>query len=78
MSSFTPASDSVVLENGSCILIQGISSAATTPTLSLSSIFYLPYFSLNLLSTSKIVKVLNCTGIFFRRIVYFMSLGRER
>jgi len=49
MSSFTPASNSIVLTDGSRTPIQGIGTAAATPTLLLSFIFYLP-FSMYLIS----------------------------
>ena len=65
MSSFTHASNSVVLADGSRTHIQGIGTAATTPTLPLLSVFYLPHFSFDLLSVIKITKVLNCTVTFF-------------
>ena len=50
MSSFTPTSysKSVELADGSHILIQSIGTAATTPTLPLSYVFYLPRFPYNL------------------------------
>ena len=65
MSSFTLAlsSKSVVLANGSYTLVQGIGIAITTLTLPLS--YLLPHFSFNMLTVSKITKVLNCTVIFF-------------
>ena len=80
MSSFTPVlySKIVVLADGSCTLIQGIDTATTTPTLSLSFVFYLPRFPFNLLSVSKITKVLNCTVIFFPTHYVFQELKKER
>jgi len=50
MLSFIYASNSVVLADGSRILIQGSGTVTTTPTLSLSSVFYLSCFFINLLS----------------------------
>ena len=65
----------VILTDGSRTPIQAIGIATTTPTLSLSYIFYLPYFSFNLLSVSKITKVLNYTVTFFSTHCVFQELG---
>ena len=75
---FTPVSNSVVLADGSRRLIQGIDTATTTLTLLLSSIFYLPCFSFNLLSIIKIIKVLNCIVIFFPTHCVFQELGTRK
>jgi len=56
----------VVLADGYRTPVQHIGTAATNPTLPLTSIFYLHCF--NLLSVSKITKVLNCTVTFFWHI----------
>jgi len=64
MFSFITVSNSVVLADDFRTPIQGICTAVTTPTLPLSFIFYLPYFSFNLLLANKITNVLNCTVIF--------------
>ena len=65
MSSFTPSFYFVVLADGSRTPIQDIGVATTTSIILLSSIFYLPCFSFNLLLVSKITKVLNCTAVTF-------------
>ena len=66
MSSFTPTSyNSIELEDDFHTPIQGIGIATNTHTLLLSSVFYLLHVSYNLLSVSKITKVLNCTVTFF-------------
>ena len=80
MSSFAPVLHSkfVVLAYGSRIPIQGIGTTTTTPTLPLSSVFYLPHFSFNLLSVSQIIKVLNCTMIFFSTHWAFQDLGTRK
>ena len=65
MSSFTPSFYFVVLADGSRTPIQDIGVATTTSIILLSFIFYLPCFSFNLLSISKIAKVLDCTVTFF-------------
>ena len=80
MSSFTSASyfDSVILSDGSRTPIQDIDTAAITPTFSLLSVFYLHYFSFNLLSVSKITKILNCTVIFYPMHCIFQELGMRK
>ena len=76
MSSFTPTSNSAVLANGSRTPVQGVGSAATF-IISLSSVLYLPHFSLSLLSVSKISKALNYTVTFFLDRCVFQELGKE-
>ena len=77
MFSFTLTSyfNFVELVDGSCAPIQGIGTAATTPNLPLSSVFYLSHFSYNLLSVTKITKALNYTVIFFLTHCVFQKLG---
>jgi len=72
ISSFTPTSysNSVKLADGSRTPVHGIGIATTTHTLPLSYVFYLPHFSYNLFSVSKITKVLNCTLTFFLTRVF--------
>ena len=55
----------VELADGSRTPIQGISTVTITLNLPLSSVFYLPNFCYNLLSVSKIIKILNYTMILF-------------
>ena len=80
ISSFTPTSYSnfVVLADGSRTPIQGISIATTTHTLPLSFVFYLPRFPFNLLSVSKITKILNYTVIYFLTHCVFQELGTRK
>ena len=65
MSSITFVSNSVVLANSSRTSIQGIGIAATTPTILLSSVFYLPCFPFKPTSISMINEVLNYIVLFF-------------
>ena len=64
----------VVLADDSRKPIQSIGTTITIPTLSLSSVFYLPRFSFNLLS-SKIIKIFNYTVTFFLTYCVFQELG---
>jgi len=58
----------VALADGSRTPIKGVGTVTTTLTLPRSFIFYLPHFFFNLLSVSKITKVLNCNDIFPTRV----------
>jgi len=74
MSSFSSTSNSVVLADGSRKPIRGSGSVLTSPSLPLSSVFYLPDFPYNLLSVSKITKLLNCSVTFFPSYCIFQDL----
>ena len=76
MSSFTHASNSVILADGSRTPIQSISTAATTLSF-LYHMFSIYLFSFQLI-ISKIINNLIYTVMFFQRIVYFRSLGRGK
>ena len=62
MSSFnsTCSFPSITLADGSTSSFQGIEIANATLSLSLSFVLYVPKFSFNLLSVSKITRTLNC------------------
>ena len=77
-SSFTHVFNFIVLADDSRTPMQGIDTASATLTLLLVFVFYLPNFHFNLLSFSKITKVLNYKWHFFLRIMYFRSLRQGR
>ena len=55
----------VTLANGSATTVFGLGTANLSPNLSLSSVLYIPDFPFNLLSISKLTKILNCAAFFF-------------
>ena len=54
----------VTLVDGSATTLSGLGTANLSPNLSLSSILYIHDFPFNLLSVSKLTKILNCAAIF--------------
>lgn len=55
-SSLTPSSSIVTLANGSSSHVKGIDTVHPTSSLPLSLVLYLPQFSFNLMSVSKLTK----------------------
>ncbi|TYJ00756.1 hypothetical protein E1A91_A13G107000v1 [Gossypium mustelinum] len=70
--------DSVRIADGSLTFVSGISSVVCTPNITLSSVFYVPKFSVNLLSVSTITKTLNCKLEFFPDHCVFQDLQTGR
>ena len=54
----------VTLADGLATIVSGLDTANFSPNLSLFSVLYIPNFPFNLLSLSKLTKLLNCTAIF--------------
>ena len=54
----------VTLANGSATTVSGLGTVNLSPNLSLSSFLYIHDFPFNLLSISKLTKILNCAAIF--------------
>lgn len=50
----------VTVADGSTVPIRGIGTVEPSPSLSLSSVLYIPSFSFNLMSVSKLTKHLHC------------------
>ena len=57
------------LADGLATTVFDLGIANLSPNLSLSSILYIPNFPFNLLSISKLTKLLNCIAIFYPLIV---------
>ena len=68
----------VTLADGSAIIVYGLGTANLSPNLSLSSILYIPDFSFNLLSISKLTKILNCAAILFSTHCIFQDLKTRK
>ena len=64
----------VTLANGSATTFSGLGTANLSPNLSLSSVLYIPDFPFNLLSISKLTKILNCATIFLSTHCIFQDL----
>ncbi|KAL4614932.1 hypothetical protein ACB092_07G088700, partial [Castanea dentata] len=64
----------VTLANGSATTVSGLGTANLSPNLSLSSDLYIRDFPFNLLSISKLTKILNCTTIFLSTHCIFQDL----
>ena len=64
----------VTLANGSATIVSGLGIANLSPNLSLSFVLYIPDFSFNLLSISKLIKILNCVAIFLSTHCNFQDL----
>ena len=64
----------VTLANGSATTVFGLGTANLSPNLSLSSVLYIPDFPFNLLSISKLTKLLNCAAIFLSTHCIFQDL----
>ena len=58
------------LVDGPATTFFGLGTANFSPNLSLSSVLYIPDFPFNLLSISKVTKLLNCIAIFYPLIVF--------
>jgi len=68
----------VCVANGSIVPIIGRASVRCTKILSLSPIFYVPNFLVNLLSVSSVTKSHNCRGWFDPSHCAFQKLGTGR
>ena len=64
----------VTLADGSTTTVSGLGTANLSPNLSLSSVLYIPDFPFNLLSISKLTKILNCATIFLSTHYIFQDL----
>ena len=64
----------VTLANGSATTVSGLGTANLSLNLSLSSVLYIPDFPFNLLSISKLTKILNCAAIFLSTHCIFQDL----
>ena len=64
----------VTLADGSATTISGLGTANLSPNLSLSSVLYILDFPFNLLSISKLTKILNCAAIFLSTHCTFQDL----
>ena len=65
----------VTLANGSATTVSGLGTANLSLNLSLSSVLYIPDFPFNLLSISKLTKILNCAAIFLSTHCIFQDLN---
>ena len=64
----------VTLANGLTTIVFGLGIANLGPNLSLFSVLYIPNFPFNLLSISKLTKILNCATIFLSTHCIFLDL----
>ena len=76
-STHTPSSH-VTIADGTTTRVLGSGTANPTPTISLSSVLYLPNFQFNLLSVSKITRGSNCSVSFFPNYCYFQDLVTKK
>ncbi|GKC31170.1 retrovirus-related pol polyprotein from transposon TNT 1-94, partial [Tanacetum coccineum] len=76
-STLTP-SPHVTIADGTTTRVLGSGTANPTPTISLSSILYLPKFQFNHLSVSKITCGSNCSVSFFPGYCYFQDLVTKK
>ena len=60
----------VTLANGLTTTVFGLGNANLSPNLSLSSVLYISDFPFNLLSISKLTKILSCAAFFFIHQLY--------
>ena len=67
----------VTIANGTKTPVQGIGTVST-PTLTFSSVLYLPHFPFNLLSVRKLTQSLNCSVIFYPTRCVFQDLKTKR
>ena len=68
----------VTLADGSAITFSGLGTTNLSPNLSLSSVLYIHDFPFNLLSISKLTKILNCAAIFFIHSLYLSGSQDEK
>ena len=61
----------VTLANDSVTTVSSLGTTNLNPNLSPSSVLYIPSFTFNLLSISKLTKLLNCAAFFYPLIVSF-------
>ena len=64
----------VTLVDGSATIVSGLGTVNLNPNLSLSSVLYIHDFPFNLLSISKLTKILNCAAIFLSTHYIFQDL----
>ena len=64
----------VTLADGSATIVSGLGTANLSPNLSLSSVLYIPDYPFNLLSISKLTKILNRAAIFLSPHCIFQDL----
>ena len=68
----------VTLANDSVTTVSSLGTANLNPNLSLSSVLYIPSFTFNLLSISKLTKLLNCAAIFLSTHCIFQDLKTRK
>ena len=68
----------VTLANDSVTTVSSLGTANLNPNLSLSSVLYIPSFTFNLLSISKLTKLLNCVAIFLSTHCIFQDLKTRK
>ena len=68
----------VTLADGSAITFSGLGTTNLGPNLSLSSVSYIPDFLFNLLSISKLTKLLNCAAFFLSTHCIFQDLKTRK
>ena len=64
----------VTLADGSATIVSGLGTANLSPNLSISFVLYIPDFPFNLLSISKLTKILNRAAIFLATHCIFQDL----
>ena len=64
----------VTLVDGSTTTVSSLGTANLSPNLCLSFVLYIPDFPFNLLSISKLTKILNCVAIFLSTRCIFQDL----
>ena len=67
----------VTLVDGSTTIVSGLGTTNLSPNLSLSSVLYIPDFLFNLLSISKLTKLLNCAAFFIHSLYLSRSQDEE-
>jgi hypothetical protein len=68
----------VTLANGSLSIVAGSNYTHLSPDIKLLSVLHVPGFPFNLLSISKITKVLNCSVSFYPSLCIFQDLKTRR
>ena len=68
----------VTLVDGSATIVSSLGTANLNPNLSLSYVLYIPNFHFNLLSISKLTKLLNCAAIFLSTHCIFQDLKTRK
>ena len=77
-SEFHESSSNVTLADGSVSTVKGVGTVPLTPSLSLSSVMYLPSFPFNLMSVSHLTKAYNCSVTFYPDSCVFQDLKTKK